>query len=120
MVFLFQEIRSHSQRPSSARDTRSLQEHAPRKAAFTTDVDVAAVRALVADAIDVTDVIHPDNRDMAVRSIRADDSEPVGAIEGWVDLGVILFIFQVELLWIWCFWYQMDQTIKYELNDKFH
>ncbi len=36
--------------------------------------------------------------DLTVRSIRADDSEPVGAIEGWMDLGVILFLFLAAIL----------------------
>jgi hypothetical protein len=31
--------------------------------------------------------------DLTFHSIRADDAEPVGSIEGWMDLGVLVFVF---------------------------
>jgi hypothetical protein len=36
--------------------------------------------------------------DLTIRSIRADDPDPVGAIEGWMDLGIILFLFLGAIL----------------------
>lgn len=36
--------------------------------------------------------------DLTIHSIRADDTEPVGSIEGWMDLGVILFLFLAAIL----------------------